>query len=66
MKTNSHKEIEDEISSQMKGRDNVNWKDMLTIVHKKYNVGANELDMKDLYSIFDKKGIGQADQKEFK
>ena len=66
MKTSTSKEIEEEIESQMTGRDDVVWKDMLTIVRKKYNMGADELDIKDLYSIFDKKGVGQADQKEFK
>ena len=66
MKNATSKEIDEEISSQLYGKDCFELRDLLTIVKRQYKAGADKLEMRDMYSLFDKNRNGKLEQQEFK
>ena len=65
MKNETNCAIEAEINTQVQG-DQVDWTDVLAIVQRKYKQGANEQEMKEMFKVFDKKGVESVPPREMK
>jgi Ca2+-binding EF-hand superfamily protein len=65
MKNATRKEIEDEIYAVCES-DKADWNDLLTIVGKKYKQTGSESEIRDLWTIFDKRDRGYSNPGELR